>query len=473
MSKPTPFNDKGVTPEMSGYKGMIRMPNQILEKDSNNKDSKDYKKVIEASQNTFESPSNFFKKTKDTNSIPEFSLENNLINMEDDMPIQDILDHKEKKLDASEKVAFEDYIYKLSEGGKLKKYYLALADKDIIYYKDSKKEDALGLHNLSGTFVQENGESKIGEKSFYSFSIIFSSKSRNYYCPDKSLAKNWTSHLRKAIGYNNFFDFYEMLDEIGEGKFGLVKLGIHFKTKERVAIKIINKESMEISDLELVKNEIDIMKLCRHPNVVRLLDHFENSEYIFLVMEYLSGGDLGNYLQKRKFKFSETQAADIMFQIANGLNYLHSYGVLHRDLKPDNIMISYEGEKPIIKIMDFGLSKIMTPQEKVSDGFGTLSFVAPEVLVRQPYNKQIDIWSMGIILYYMLTGALPFDDDDDNEEKIAKMIVFGDVPFPDKLFKDKSKELIDIIQQCLVKNPEKRIQVSEYIQHGWIKKFVN
>jgi Ca2+-binding EF-hand superfamily protein len=432
-------------PEVSGLKGMKRMPNKIVEQ-----------------QGAFDSPSNFFKKA--SKAIPEFSLESNFISMD--------IENTQKINGGEMNNTFEDYIYKLSEGGKLKKYYLVLSGSDIIYYKDNKKEEALGLHNLSGTFIKEGGETKITEKTLYTFSIVFSQKERTYYVADKKTCKEWTNILKKAIGYDNFFDHYEMLDEIGEGKFGLVKLGVHFKTKEKVAIKIINKATMEIADLELVKSEIDIMKLCRHPNVVRLLDHFENSEYIFLVMEYLSGGDLGNYLTKKKFKFTEQEAANIMVQIANGLNYLHKYGVLHRDLKPDNIMIANtEDVNPNIKIMDFGLSKVLTPHEKVSDGFGTLSFVAPEVLTRSPYNKQIDVWSMGIILFYMLTGELPFDDPDDNEEKIAKMIVFNDVNFPDKLFKTKTKELVDIINKCLIKNPEKRITVDQYIQHAWIKKF--
>ena len=227
---------------------------------------------------------------------------------------------------------------------------------------------------------------------------------------------------------------------------------------------------MNASDMELVKGEIDIMKLCRHPNVVRLLDHFENSEYIFIVMEYLSGGDLGNHLQVKNFTFTEKRASEIMFQIANGLNYLHSYGVLHRDLKPDNIMLSDSSENATIKIMDFGLSKILAPQERVNDGFGTLSFVAPEVLIRQPYNKQIDIWSMGVILYYMLTGCLPFDDENDSEEIIAKMIVFNEVAFPEKLWKTRSSDVIDIIGLCLIKNPDKRVTIDNYLLHPWITK---
>ena len=470
LKKKMSFMDKGMAPELSGYKGMIRMTNEKIE--SKNEKSKDIKKIIETSENKFNSPSNFLKKGS---VIPEFNLEDNMVPLdeaeEEVKDIKDILKSKETKLDKNLSILMEDYIYKVSENGKLKKYYLVLSGKDILYYKTNAKEVVEGMHNLSGTYVQENGEKKIDNRTFYLFSIIFNTKTRMYYCPDKEVAKLWTANLRKSIGYENFFDSYEMLDEIGEGKFGLVKLGVHYKTKERVAIKIIKKEAMNVSDLELVKGEIDIMKLCGHPNVVRLLDHFENSEFIFIVMEYLSGGDLGNHLQVKNFKFTEKRAAEIMVQIANGLNYLHSYGVLHRDLKPDNIMISDNTDNATIKIMDFGLSKVLAPHERVNDGFGTLSFVAPEVLIRQPYNKQIDIWSMGIILYYMLTSCLPFDDENDSEEVIAKMIVFNEVEFPDKLFKDKSKELKDIIGQCLIKNPDKRITIDNYVNHPWIKKY--
>ncbi len=118
-------------------------------------------------------------------------------------------------------------------------------------------------------------------------------------------------------------------------------------------------------------------------------------------------------------------------------------------------MLSEKTEKGIIKIMDFGLSKIMGPDEKVADGFGTLSFVAPEVLIRQPYNKQIDIWSLGVILYYMLSGTLPFDDEDDNEENIAKMTVFNEVQFPGEKWNQRSEDVIDLIRECLIKDPEK------------------
>jgi serine/threonine protein kinase len=160
-----------------------------------------------------------------------------------------------------------------------------------------------------------------------------------------------------------------------------------------------------------------------------------------------------------------------MYQLACGINYLHKYGVLHRDLKPENIMLTECSDKGVIKVMDFGLSKIMGPGEKVADGFGTLSFVAPEVLIRQPYNKQIDIWSLGVILYFMLSGTLPFDDENDNEEVIAKMTVFVEVQFPSKYWSKKSPQVIDLISKCLIKDPNKRIAIEDFLQHEWIKKY--
>jgi Ca2+-binding EF-hand superfamily protein len=444
------------SPKTSGY-DMLRMPNEKIA----NGDEKDIDILIKNSKNVFNSPSRFLK-VKHSSSL-EFNLEDNLIKME------------EFSLgDENGEIQYENWIYKLSESMKIKKYWLVLIGKDIYYYKNEKKDELLGMHNLSGCFIKENGEKKVGEEKMHSFAVIFTGKTRNYYCYDKEAALRWAMSIKNAIGYSSFFDFYEMLDDLGEGKFGVVKMGLHKKTKEKVAIKIIKKESMQNSaDIELVKSEIDIMKLCKHPNIVRLLDHFENAEYIFIVMEFLPGGDLGDYLTKTKFSVSEDRAASIMYQISSGILYLHQYGVLHRDLKPENIMLTECSEKGVIKIMDFGLSKIMGPDERVADGFGTLSFVAPEVLIRQPYGKQIDIWSLGVILYYMLSGTLPFDDENDNEEVIAKMTVFVEVQFPSKNWSKKSSEVIDLISKCLIKDPNKRITIEEYLQHPWIVKHLS
>lgn len=367
---------------------------------------------------------------------------------------------------------YADFIYKITENNNIKMYYLSVVGKDIYYYKSDKKEELQGMHNLTGCFVKEKDVVELEGKKLYGFSIVFSNKTRTYYCQSKKTLDDWITALRIAIGYQHFTDFYEMKNDLGEGKFGLVKLGIHKKTGEKVAIKIIKKDAMDNKDLELVRSEIDIMKLCKHHNVVRLLDHFENSEFIFIVMEYLSGGNLSDYFHKKKYNFTENEAALVISQICHGIDYLHKYGVVHRDLKPENIMMSNKDSLSNIKVMDFGLSKIMGPLEKAADGFGTLSFVAPEVLIRKPYNKEVDIWSIGVSLYYMLTGTLPFDDENDNEEVIAKKIVFSKLQFYDKKWKKISELCMDFIDKCLIKEPEKRAKTEDLIKHPWIQKYL-
>lgn len=458
-------------PAISGFNGMVRFQNKLIpkKKDIDEKDDdKDVKNVIENSDLVYNSPSVFLKKNKEKKKVSGFSLNS---------PSPVIVSQSANKVVTpftlnelkEEKITYENYIYKVSTTNKLKKYYLVLINKDIYYYKNEDKKEVMGMHNLSGCFVKDNGTKILNDKTYYSFTLVFPSKERSFYCNSKEIYENFTQKLKEAFGYLNFFDYYEMLDDLGEGIFGSVKLGVEKKTKERVAIKIIKKKKAKPSDIELVRTEIDVMKLCHHPNVVHLLDHFENAEYIFIVMEYIRGGRLTDYMKEKKFNFSEKRAAELIYEIAVGVKYLHKYGIIHRDLKPDNIMLTEANDKGHIKIMDFGLSKILGKKEKTSDGFGTLTFVSPEVLIRKPYNKEIDIWSIGVILYLMLSGDLPFDDEEDDEQKIAKSIVFNEVEFPQKKFGNKSKEVIDLIKRCLTKEPKDRIKVDEIIKSDWIK----
>ena len=464
------FEDES-EPAISGFNGMIRFDNRIIPKNEEKDDEgddKDINKVIKNSDLVYNSPSVFLKKNK--------SKKPSLFSLNSPSPAISPLTSQKKvaplSLNGNEKVTYENYIYKVSTSNKLKKYYLVLINKDIYYYKNEDKKEVMGMHNLSGCFIKDNGSKVINDTTYYSFSLVFPSKERSFYCNSKEIYDNFSNKLKEAFGYLNFFDYYEMLDDLGEGIFGSVKLGVEKKTKERVAIKIIKKKKAKPSDIELVRTEIDIMKLCHHPNVVHLLDHFENAEYIFIVMEYIRGGRLTDYMKEKKFHFSEKRAAEIIYEIAIGVKYLHKYGIIHRDLKPDNIMLTESNDKGHIKIMDFGLSKILGKKEKTSDGFGTLTFVSPEVLIRKPYNKEIDIWSIGVILYLILSGDLPFDDEEDDEQKIAKSIVFNEVEFPSKKFGNKSKEVIELIKRCLTKEPKDRIKIDEIIKSDWIQSHI-
>ena len=468
-------------PEISGFKGMIRYHNRNIPKNEDTKnadiegdnqnENEVVNKILKNAENVFNSPSAYLKdsseKAKNIKPFSLFSPETKPIEKKEKIVSGFSLSNEEKN--EEDKAKYENYIYKKSDGNRLKKYYLVLIDKDIYYYKSEQKKEVLGMHNLSGCFFKENSSEKINEKIYYCFSVVFPKKERKYYVSSKEIYDNFIKALKKSFGYLNFFDYYEMLDNLGEGIFGSVKLGVEKKTNQRVAIKIIKKNKAKESDIELVRNEIDIMKLCYHPYVVHLLDHFENGEYIFIVMEYIKGGSLTDYMKNNKFDFTERRAAELIYQLAKGLKYLHKYGIIHRDLKPDNIMLTEASDKGNIKIMDFGLSKILGKKEKSVDGFGTLTFVSPEVLIRKPYNKEVDIWSLGVILYLMLSGDLPFDDPDDDETKIAKSIVYQDVKFPQEKFGKRSKAVIDLIKGCLTKEPKNRIKIDEILKGEWMK----
>jgi serine/threonine protein kinase len=186
-------------------------------------------------------------------------------------------------------------------------------------------------------------------------------------------------------------------------------------------------------------------------------------------MENLSGGDLFTYLERRSFCVSEDRARELSHQIATSLFYLHSFGVAHRDLKPENILMASDDDNCDCKIVDFGLSKIIGPNQTSLDPFGTLSYVAPEVLLQKPYGKEVDVWSLGVITYLLLSCVLPFDDED--EKEIARQTIQDDVDFSFSPWDEKSKQAIDACRQMLMKNRHKRPSVEEVMNLPWFAQF--
>lgn len=258
---------------------------------------------------------------------------------------------------------------------KLKKYWYCLLGKELYVYKNRQEDKHKGMHNLIGVFI--NGdlpEERLDDTTvLYPFNLIFPpSKPRTYYLQTLEEKEKWVRAIKKVIGYSSLHDFYDIKEPLGKGKFGLVKAATHKKTGKNVAVKIMSKKEMSVADVELQRREIEVLKMCQHPYIIRLLDIFENEDHIFIVMENLSGGDLFTYLEKRKFTVTELRAKNIAHQIATALYYLHSFGICHRDLKPENILMVDPGEDADLKIVDFGLSKIVGPQETSLDPFGTL-----------------------------------------------------------------------------------------------------
>jgi len=266
---------------------------------------------------------------------------------------------------------------------KLKKYWYCLLGKELYVYKNKREEKHKSMHSLVGVFIKDEAEEQLDSTTvLYPFKLIFPpNKARSYYFSDKAEKERWMTAIKKVIGYSNVFDFYEIKETLGKGKFGLVKSAVHKKSGKFVAVKVMSKKEMSVQDVELQRREIEILKMCQHPHIIRLLDIFENQDYIYIIMEQLNGGDLFTYLEKRSFTVTEQRAKKLSHQIATALYYLHSYGVAHRDLKPENILMADDSDEADLKIVDFGLSKIIGPNETSLDPFGTLSYVAPEVLL--------------------------------------------------------------------------------------------
>ena len=369
---------------------------------------------------------------------------------------------EEEEDDAS---AIEGYLYKYIND-KMKPIWFKLIHKDLYFFKN-KNDKHKGMHNLSGLFLNQEKNIKCENKKYYGFSINYPSKKRFYYVNNEEDFKKWFEKLKVATGYTNLLDIYEVKEKLGNGKFGLVKLGINKKTGQKVAIKMMSKKNMEEKDLELLRTEVEILKICQHPYIIKLYEIFENIDYFYIIMEYCSGGDLYSYLESKDFFISEDLACKIMHKLCTAVYYIHSYGITHRDLKPENILVANDKDPSDIRILDFGLSKIIGPDEKCTEPYGTLTFCAPEILLDKPYTKIIDLWSLGVISYLLLTGDLPFSGE--SEQDIAFKIVYVQPNFDIK-FKKKSKESIDFTKRLLEKEFKKRMTIEEALEHNWFKK---
>ncbi|XP_042093709.1 serine/threonine-protein kinase BRSK2 isoform X9 [Ovis aries] len=201
---------------------------------------------------------------------------------------------------------------------------------------------------------------------------------------------------------------YRLEKTLGKGQTGLVKLGVHRVTCQKVAVKIVNREKLSESVLMKVEREIAILKLIEHPHVLKLHDVYENKKYLYLVLEHVSGGELFDYLVK-KGRLTPKEARKFFRQIISALDFCHSHSICHRDLKPENLLLD---EKNNIRIADFGMASLQVGDSLLETSCGSPHYACPEVIRGEKYDgRKADVWSCGVILFALLVGALPFDDD--------------------------------------------------------------
>ncbi|XP_036429171.1 serine/threonine-protein kinase BRSK2 [Colossoma macropomum] len=251
---------------------------------------------------------------------------------------------------------------------------------------------------------------------------------------------------------------YRLEKTLGKGQTGLVKLGIHCITGQKVAIKIVNREKLSESVLMKVEREIAILKLIEHPHVLKLHDVYENNKYLYLVLEHVSGGELFDYLVK-KGRLTPKEARKFFRQIISALDFCHNHSICHRDLKPENLLLD---EKNNIRIADFGMASLQVGDSLLETSCGSPHYACPEVIRGEKYDgRRADVWSCGVILFALLVGALPFDHD--NLRQLLEKVKSGVFHMPHFIPPDCQALLRGMIEV----DPEKRLTLEEIQKHAW------
>nr|XP_043892017.1 serine/threonine-protein kinase BRSK2-like [Solea senegalensis] len=239
---------------------------------------------------------------------------------------------------------------------------------------------------------------------------------------------------------------------------GLVKLGVHCVTCQKVAIKIVNREKLSESVLMKVEREIAILKLIEHPHVLKLHDVYENKKYLYLVLEHVSGGELFDYLVK-KGRLTPKEARKFFRQIMSALDFCHSHSICHRDLKPENLLLD---EKNNIRIADFGMASLQVGDSLLETSCGSPHYACPEVIRGEKYDgRKADVWSCGVILFALLVGALPFDDD--NLRNLLEKVKLGVFHMPHFIPPDCQNLLRGMIEV----DATKRLTLEQIQKHTW------
>ena len=276
-------------------------------------------------------------------------------------------------------------------------------------------------------------------------------------------------------GYWDFknFKFNKKVDKIGEGTFGEIYLSFHKKDNSKYVIKLIQKEKLKKMEcpLDLIYKEIYIQLKFNHPNITRLFSFHEDKENIYMILEYSNNGNLFSKIRFQKF-LSEDEAFIYFIQVVNAINFLHENGYIHRDIKPENILLDRNNN---VKLCDFGWCTKISENQKRKTFCGTIEYMSPEIISNENYDKCVDIWALGILLYEMLHGFSPFKSKNVklNYEQLKEEIFNNIENGSYVIYKEKelSKECVSLIRKLLEKNDEERINVKEIFPQPWVIKY--
>eukprot|EP00924_Labyrinthula_sp_SR-Ha-C_P007413 augustus_masked-scaffold_24-processed-gene-2.23-mRNA-1 protein AED:0.11 eAED:0.11 QI:0/-1/0/1/-1/1/1/0/650 len=363
----------------------------------------------------------------------------------------------------------------------VKRHYL-LSDQVMCYFLHKHKKKPKGVIMLPGSLIKPLENANYG----YGFEIkspIYAEKitylTRTFYASSKEERDEWFSLLSQSSETKDFFTHYDKREKIGAGKFATVYLANRKGfPNEKYALKLIEKVKMGHEESKLLRTEVAILRIVDHPNVVKLVDVCEDETNLYILTEFVSGGELFGFIVGRN-RFTNLEAFYFLKQVINAVEYLHSVGIMHRDLKPENILLAYSSDEKTlnqdieIKLTDFGLSQLVYPDQVLDLPCGTISYVAPQVLSQEGYDVTADLWSIGVIMFLVLRGKLPFDAE--NSEEIKDMIVEYDSLttdiFNESVWVNGSVDpgLAEIVKGMLESDQTKRLTATQVREHPWMK----
>ena len=388
-------------------------------------------------------------------------------------------------------------VYKFKQGKKLdKKIKLVLVNYYIFYFK--KSGNSYLFKKIIPIFSLFAKKHTIDNLTLLTFSSTLHNfdKQYSFICENEDDTDKFFQWFNKNIHHKDINEYFSFKCELGKGKFGHVFLAERLKDKKLFAIKIVLKCNPTEEEYKINRWESTIFN-CLHniknENVIKTIQRYESETKIFFVFEYVKGSDLKTYMKSNEYNQninSLNNLLNITFQILKGVQCLHKYGIIHRDIKSANIMVSEDylddtkgTPKNSVKIVDFGLSRILGKFEFSEDPYGSLCFKAPELIKHMKYNFKVDIWAVGITLFYIIYGELPFEKGGKEEIKnsiisepvsyysnniISDFNYIRDLGEVDGIYNTKSSVLYSIMKDCLEKKQDKRFNIEQLV-----KKYIN
>jgi serine/threonine protein kinase len=374
---------------------------------------------------------------------------------------------------------------------------MKLIKHDLFYYKSKEEKFHTGMHHLTNNIaLVKNKPQKYKLITLYSFSLVNQGDKHTFYFDKEEQYNEWYKHFQKAITYRNIEDFYVFGETLKSDQTKIIR-DIYLKkeiidyhhlnnnsyggnTKKNDKIKFLLCTQMIKPSNNLIRqhnesifNEISAFQVGYHQNLCKLYDIFQDEKYLYIITEKCTGDNILQFMRTldihNPYK-EEEKICEIIHQLLMVIYYLHNFGIIHRNIKPDSILMFRRGFNSYIKLIDLSIVKFLNNNEKTKEPYGSVGYSAPEMLLDLPYDSKIDEWSIGILTYLLLCGKLPFSDEH-SEREVARQTIHEKLSFTQPIWEKKSKESKDFVNKLLNKDPKKRMTVKEALTHKWIRKY--